>query len=214
MEKQLIDLVHVWLKEQQADLLTKVDIREPSQMKSDLAETEESNLDDDSTLVGNALVAEETIGDIDEDYDLSNDPSYSSFTGGDTSTGKDIFEDYPVYPTPSETPPAALLSATIQQPETDESQASDILNSEEPKYDDEKFRVWRYAFLAGQVHQSVGKIRDRPIDRARIFRLIRTGNLTKLHRRDLPEPPRRHSDLADHPMGSEFQKAQKEHFSL
>ena len=68
------------------------------------------------------------------------------------------------------------------------------------------------AFNAGRLNQHV-EMRDKtPIDKARIKRLIEQPNRLRLLRRsELPSPPSRHEDLANHPLGTLFEQAEKDH---
>jgi hypothetical protein len=56
-------------------------------------------------------------------------------------------------------------------------------------------------------------VRDKkPIDKAKIKRLIeQPSGLRLLHRNQLPSPPSRHEDLANHPLGSLFEQAEQDH---
>ncbi|KAG6999890.1 Retrovirus-related Pol polyprotein from transposon TNT [Fusarium oxysporum f. sp. conglutinans] len=107
--------------------------------------------------------------------------------GGPYTTAKFV-----PFPTPPESPPSALLVHSIQtlhqgvQPtiETDEGITT---------------VPWQAAFLAGA---------KTPLQTS-IERALRQG--MKMHRSNLPPPPRKHQDLIDHPFGKLFQKAEEDH---
>jgi hypothetical protein len=106
------------------------------------------------------------------------------------------------YPTPPISPPAALLASAIREPE----------NGEPIDRVGTSFEVWKSAFNAGRLNQRVGMRDKKPIDKARIKRLIEQPNgLRLLHRSQLPSPPSRHEDLANHPLGILFEQAEKDH---
>jgi hypothetical protein len=73
-------------------------------------------------------------------------------------------------PTPGNTPPAALLAATINQPNDD-----DLGRSEE------YLETWRAAFLAGRQASVVGTVDSKFVDKAQVQRLRRQpGSLNRL----------------------------------
>ena len=112
-------------------------------------------------------------------------------------------EPYPTpSPSPSSSPPAAMLAASIRG----------IQDKENPKAGTSKIprtESWKAAFLAGSRSGAVGKVNDKVISKAQLERLLRKP-LT-LHRRDLPPPPVKHSDLKEHPMGHLFEQVELEH---
>ena len=123
-------------------------------------------------------------------------------------------EDY--YPTPEASPPAAIMAATISQPEHDEHQLLDR---------SPKFEPWKASFYPDtQVQPSKTAVQRLPkrhrrirtipheksINKARIQRLLRQIDGFKLHRRELPPEPARHEDLDDHILGEEFRKAERD----
>ena len=68
------------------------------------------------------------------------------------------------------------------------------------------------SFNAGTLAQITGAQNHQVIDRARIQRLLRQPQgLKALHRRDLPPEPVYHRDLANHPLGTLFEPAEKDH---
>ena len=125
-------------------------------------------------------------------------------------------EDY--YPTPEASPPAALMAATISQPEHDEHQLFDP---------SPKFEPWKASFYAGtQVQPSKTmaqrlpkkgrKVRaipqEKPVNKAKIRRLLaQPDGWRRIHRRELPPEPRTHEDLDIHLLGDEFRKAERDH---
>jgi Reverse transcriptase (RNA-dependent DNA polymerase) len=119
------------------------------------------------------------------------------------------------YPTPTSTPPAALLAGAIR--EADDSRSNSIST---------KFEPWKAAFNAGTLvhatktsaqrisHQRIRTIQQehRTVNKARILRILTQPNgLQRLHRRDLPPEPKRHEDLADHLLGDIFKQAELDH---
>jgi hypothetical protein len=106
------------------------------------------------------------------------------------------------YPTPSPSPPAAMLAASIrgiQDKKISKAEMSQIPRTE----------GWKAAFLAGSRSGSVGKVNNKVINKAQLERLLRKP--LALHRRDLPPLPIKHSDLEEHPMGLLFEQAEMEH---
>jgi hypothetical protein len=110
---------------------------------------------------------------------------------------KSLFEPYP---TPSPSPPASLLAVSIRQ------------GHDEVLPQDETIKPsdgWKAAFLAGSQAGVVGKVNNKVISKAQLLRMLRKPRT--LHRRDLPPPPLRHADLADHALGHLFEQAELEH---
>ncbi|EED18409.1 hypothetical protein TSTA_121520 [Talaromyces stipitatus ATCC 10500] len=127
------------------------------------------------------------------------------------------------YPTPPPIPPAALLVASIQRP-------IDEVPMLIKKY--ESFVPWKATFIAGSRYkpigtfesktlererisrnQSVNKIQDKKeeCDRSKLQKLIQQEQLHKIHRRDLPDPPKWHRDLETHLLGEQFAQAKRAH---
>lgn len=69
--------------------------------------------------------------------------------------------------------------------------------------------TWHAAFHAGTRGGSVTLPTGKTLPKTVIERRMR--HKMPIYRRDLPEPPKRHEDLADHPMGSWFEQAEQEH---
>src|SRR6185437_1298165 len=122
---------------------------------------------------------------------------------------------FEVFPTPPETPPAALLAACIQSPEN-ESQPRTMYQSNvsskianfvaNPK----EHSVWQAAFCAGMHGNAVAKVDGKVYDRAKIRRLLQNPK-ARIHRKELPPPPTRHNDLETHILGDLFEKAELDH---
>jgi len=116
--------------------------------------------------------------------------------------------------TPPPTPPAALLAASIQTPLMEPSEPSELSESSRStdKYvaDPKEHLVWQAAFHAGTVGNAVAKVDGQIYDRAKILRLLQSPK-PRIHRRNLPAPPTRHHELADHPMGHLFEQAELDH---
>jgi len=122
------------------------------------------------------------------------------------------------YPTPGASPPAALMAATISQPEHEEHQLCDP---------SPKFEPWKASFYAGtQVQPSKTmaqrlpkrgrRVRTIPqeksVNKAKIRRLLaQPDGLKRIHRRELPPEPKTHEDLDTHLLGDEFRKAEQDH---
>ena len=149
---------------------------------------------DDSIYIGNSGVIDEDIYTPEEDEisliaenslialdeNLSDSDLYAEF-----EKGQFIGPDQQPYPTPPDTPPAALLAAAIQGPED-----SEPIEAFHP--DPQKHEVWKATFNAGRMSQRVGSLQGKPVDRAQVQRLIQSpGGMKALHRKQLPPPPTR-----------------------
>ncbi|EED11551.1 hypothetical protein TSTA_008470 [Talaromyces stipitatus ATCC 10500] len=126
------------------------------------------------------------------------------------------------YLTPPPTPPAALLAASIQRP---------IDEAPMPIKEYESFAPWKATFIAGSRYKPIGTFEGKTLERERILRnqsvnriqdkkesdrsklqkLIKQEQLHKIHRRDLPDPPKWHRDLETHPLGEQFAQAERAH---
>jgi hypothetical protein len=125
------------------------------------------------------------------------------------------------YPTPHPTPPASCLAGAITREGQVESQPQSSQS-----------QPWNAAFAAGLLagklnvgptrasairqirkpNQSRERTKSGPfLNRDQVVKRIQSGGLVKLHRRELPPEPKSHRDLADHPLGPEFQEAEREH---
>ena len=104
------------------------------------------------------------------------------------------------YPTPSQTPPAALLAHSIRRI------GSDIIPTPEPLT---TINTWQAAFAAGSLAGPIGKANGKVINRAQLQRLLKKGE--KPHRSQLPAPPKGHRDLKKHLLGSLFEQAEADH---
>ena len=108
---------------------------------------------------------------------------------------------YNPYPTlsPSLSPLVAMLAASIHG-----IQDGEILNKKGiPKAGTSQIprtEGWKAAFLAGSRSGAVGKVNSKVISKAQLERLLRKP--LALHRRDLPPPPTKHSDLERAPNGA------------
>jgi hypothetical protein len=109
---------------------------------------------------------------------------------------------FQTYPTPPASPPAAMLAASIRGiqdrvvPHTGTSQIP-------------RTEGWKAAFLAGTRSGTVGKVNNKVVSKAQLERLLRKP--LALHRRELPPPPTKHSDLEEHLMGHLFKQAELDH---
>ena len=68
---------------------------------------------------------------------------------------------------------------------------------------------WKAAFLARTRSGTVGKVNNKVVSKAQLERLLRKP--LALHRRELPPPPTKHSDLEEHLMGHLFKQAELDH---
>ena len=114
---------------------------------------------------------------------------------------------YEPYPTPSPSPPAAMLAASIRGIQDGEIPKAGIPKAGTSQIP--RTEGWTAAFLAGSRSGAVGKVNNKVISKAQLERLLRKP--LALHRRDLPPPPTKHSDLEEHPMGHLFEQAELEH---
>jgi hypothetical protein len=117
-------------------------------------------------------------------------------------------ERFGPYPTPPASPPAAMLAASIRG-----IQDGEILNKKGiPKAGTSQIprtEGWKAAFLAGSRSGAVGKVNSKVISKAQLERLLRKPQA--IHRRELPPPPTKHSDLEEHFMGNLFKQAELDH---
>ena len=178
------DLLHVNVDEL-ATLLTRLD-----QTQKDSEIIYEPSPSDEVTVYGGFDSIDDDVIEV-EPMDIDNEISKegdSELTTGELA-----------YPTPVHTPPAALLATTIE-------------NDGDHRPEDSTFEVWKASFNAGTLAQITGAQDHKVIDRARIQRLLRQPQgLKALHRRDLPPEPVYHRDLANHPLGTLFEQAEKDH---
>jgi len=175
---------------------------------------ESDDLLDECIFVGNS-------GDLDEDIQESEDQPDSQgldtlaqevtnlMEQGITEPLLDEFAKlhFQPYPTPPQSPPAALLAASIQGPE--DSESKEIFSSEGGRPGPQ---VWKAAFSAGRLSRRVGNLNGESLDRIQFQRLLRSPKGMKaIHRRNLPPPPTSHRDIKDHPLGCLFEQAEKDH---
>lgn len=145
--------------------------------------------EDDSPLLANPLTLDEALGRRPNTYFGRMRPPQLA--------------RWRAYPTPPDTPPAALLSATIQRPENEP-------GSQERLY--EAFAPWKAAFLAGTRMKQVGTLQGEAVDKEKIKRFFQSKNKEKLPlHKDLPPPPSRHEQLRYHPYGEQFEQAERDH---
>ena len=156
-----------------------------------------------------------------------------AFSHPSSSIPEPIEKSRQPFPTPPETPPAALFSLAAGDPQESTSTAEPLLG---PSPD----LLWQAAFVAGSHSSAVAKVNGKNVDKDRLQRLtlhsvrsprnndpakfkgknvdkdhlqrlIRNG--TKIHQSMLPLPPRWQKDLKDHPMGQQFIEAQEAHLA-
>lgn len=113
-------------------------------------------------------------------------------------------------PTPPHTPPSALLAQTIQT-RSDQWQSNDPGKDQWQSKGPDRVVPWEASFMAGLKSNVVGQDQNTgtKLDRAALERNLRKG--VKIHRKDLPNPPRWHRDLENHVLGELFLEAEKTH---
>ena len=163
--------------------------------------------DDSCDFVGNLGFLDEEIREAPNDEaDILDQSSSDPDPISDLNLENEILkEQNQPYPTPPLSPPAALLAATIQEPE-----------DSKPLHSFQSFgngqEAWKAAFNAGRMSQRVGNLNGKSLDRAQIQRLLRSPQgMKSLNRRNLPPPPTRHKELESHPLGHLFEQAEKDH---
>ena len=113
--------------------------------------------------------------------------------------------------TPPESPPAALMAASLPSLEpsslsTNSKSTHAALHAAPARQD----ITWRAAFMAGTQGNAVAKVDGRNVSRAKLQKLLSTPS-AKILSKDLPPPPNRHAELHTHPLGPLFEEAEKAH---
>jgi hypothetical protein len=194
------DLLHVRLDEL-SGLLTRL---EQSNTPDTLPESNPTDFENDNSFIDGFSGLDEEVAEVHESTENEGLPISQSQLPNleDELISAFEAEKGEPYPTPPLSPPAALLASAIREPE----------NGEPIDRVGTSFEVWKSAFNAGRLNQHVGMRDKKPIDKARIKRLIEQPNrLRLLHRSQLPSPPSRHEDLANHPLGSLFEHTEQDH---
>jgi hypothetical protein len=75
--------------------------------------------------------------------------------------------------------------------------------------ENQKTSPWQAAFIAGTKSARMARSEGKYLTKAQIERRLRQG--VKLKRNNLPEPPRWHNDLENHPLGPMFRHAEADH---
>jgi hypothetical protein len=142
----------------------------------------------------------------DEELEPNDDPADLEYEAAKAFENPEDF-----YPTPNDTPPAALLAAAIRGTagESEEGMNGPV----------SRFEPWKASFCAGsrtqhnsRKHRRKTIPENRTVNRARIKRILSQPNgLHKLHQRELPPEPNCHEDLEYHLLGKEFKKAEEDH---
>jgi Reverse transcriptase (RNA-dependent DNA polymerase)/GAG-pre-integrase domain len=184
-------------------LLTQLDVsqrHENDPNTDDLRKPLSLDDNDECILIGNPGALDETVNEVEENQELIQ-LAQQAVDAMEQDSPEPI---QPPYPTPPLSPPAALLAAAIQRPESSELTET---FSPSPKQD-----VWKAAFHAGQMRQHIGHLDGKILDRAQLQRLLRSPmGMRGVHRRNLPPPPTRHKDLEMHPLGQLFEQAETDH---
>ncbi|KAL2137577.1 hypothetical protein VTI28DRAFT_8991 [Corynascus sepedonium] len=148
----------------------------------------------------------------------------------DNSAHKPVERNGPL-PTPPPTPPAALLAAVMtgssiyQRGSCPDCQVSldtrealaqgsvvvqhSALHADVATGPMALVDSWKGAFCAGMMATVVKTVEGNCITRAVAERRLKRGD--RIHRRELPKPPNRHSELDEHPLGEAFKKAELTH---
>jgi hypothetical protein len=104
--------------------------------------------------------------------------------------------------TPVSLPAAGLLAMTIQaEPGPPGKLDQDHLIRQSD--------VWKAAFNAGRLASPIGTLHGKGIDKAKLQRMLKKPR--SVHQSQLPKLPRHHRDLRDHPMGAQFEQAERDH---
>ncbi|KAL2137689.1 hypothetical protein VTI28DRAFT_8559 [Corynascus sepedonium] len=118
-----------------------------------------------------------------------------------------------LYPTPPQSPPAAMLAAAmISGSGKLEAQAASNRTSDDGGSCKSRFQftdTWHATFHAATREGLVALPTGKTISKIIIERRMR--HKIPIYRRELERPPNRHEDLANHPMGSWFEQAEHDH---
>jgi hypothetical protein len=139
--------------------------------------------------------------------DLAEDELYVETNTEQGGKGLDTEIRVEPYPTPLPTPPAALLAASIRQSPSEELPKEELPKAETAKV--QKADSWKAVFCAGTRTGVAGKVENRVFTKAQLERMLKKPKA--IHRRNLPSPPDRHTDLIEHPLGYLFEQAEIEH---
>ena len=117
------------------------------------------------------------------------------------------------YPTPPQTPPAAMLAAAMISGSGElEAQAASNRTSDDGGNRKSRFLftdTWHAAFHAGTRGGSIATPTGKTLPKTVFERRMR--HKMPIYRKELPKPPDHHEDLANHPMGSSFEQAERDH---
>lgn len=189
----------------------------PQVASSDVMNVEESIQDAVSGVTGtedtpwgsssNAMTGVEasTQGTVAGVMGTEDTPQESSSDVMNIDAGQQVAEEgkqgtFDPYPTPPQSPPAALMTALMSgSTSSQESQDGGLTPAES----------WKGAFHAA-TRASVMVTEDKTrITRSVFERRQRSGKA--IHRKELPAPPNRHEELDNHPLGSAFKEAELSH---
>ena len=176
-------------------------------------------LDELSKLLQECTIPEESEGETqvqpaqeepDEIRDLAEDEIqvYTTLREFDETDQKGMpRERFKPYPTPPASPPASMLAASIRGIQDKEIPRAGIPKAGTSQIP--RTEGWKATFLAGSRSGMVRKVNNKVISKAQLERLLRKP--LALHRRDLPPPPTKHSDLERHSIGHLFEQAELDH---
>lgn len=116
------------------------------------------------------------------------------------------------YPTPQESPLAALFAYTITTMEEPGWLNLAAEDTDQLKMDTSGY--WQSSFASGRLIAPIGTHEGKQIDRAGLRRLLKKAprrDYQGTHRSELPSPPRHRSELKGHPLADLFIEAEKTH---
>ena len=112
--------------------------------------------------------------------------------------GRKIKDSYPT--PPSTPPPVALLARLLAGTNSSDPSISEASSKTVP---------WAAAFMAGTQAAGAVRIDGNVLDKAALNRMLIKG--TSIHLSQLPKPPTGREILSNHPLGKQFEDAEKDH---
>jgi hypothetical protein len=177
---------------------------------------------------------------VGEDDVRALEPSNEEEIQGQAETDH-LYAYYNAYFTPEVTPPppndllakTSFFSSVNQSdhqlpPRVESNSGTHLVNiAPEPFPYTTRFAVWAAAFCAGRLASNIGTVNGKPVTKTKLQSLIGEGKLPttehsqpepptvptvpRIHRRDLPPPPKNHHDLKNHSYRELFVAAEKDH---